>query len=243
MRAPRGGHEIMTRALCRSYRATDRNHWDINVIGALGASQQEQVFSTASVGPMLALTWRAGSGVWRLTWTPARLDLVFDARGYSEIVEQDVPTIEQTVHRVARNLGAIRGELGFSINRVALVVTGTAASSADLRPTEIVARSFFNAEIQASCEAGQVLDISGRVNNTVLWKPTADSSIALNCIDSGAANWGLRDGRDDTSLSCYLDINTSPKDAIDLSAEEIVAFFAYATNWATGRLNRLVKAR
>jgi hypothetical protein len=26
----------MTRALCRSYRATDRNHWDINVIGALG---------------------------------------------------------------------------------------------------------------------------------------------------------------------------------------------------------------
>jgi hypothetical protein len=39
MRAPRGGHEIMTRALCRSYRATDRNHWDINVIGALGPTR------------------------------------------------------------------------------------------------------------------------------------------------------------------------------------------------------------
>jgi hypothetical protein len=40
MRAPRGAHEIMTLALCRSCRANDRNHWDINVIGALGPGWQ-----------------------------------------------------------------------------------------------------------------------------------------------------------------------------------------------------------
>jgi hypothetical protein len=46
----------MTRALCRSYRATDRNHWDINVIGALDEltpGQREHVEDVLASG-MLA---------------------------------------------------------------------------------------------------------------------------------------------------------------------------------------------
>src|SRR5512132_4292652 len=51
MRAPRGEHEITTLAFCRSCRANDRNHWDINVIGALAVQhgQVETKFGNAKI--------------------------------------------------------------------------------------------------------------------------------------------------------------------------------------------------
>src|SRR5512132_4116116 len=92
MRAPRGGHEIMPLAFCRSCRVTDRNHWDINVIGALGSCSVPR--ERVPLGPraLFALTHVAAAAVSALVTyalmahDPTQNDTTADGRAASSMV-------------------------------------------------------------------------------------------------------------------------------------------------------------
>src|SRR5205823_3483802 len=44
-----------------------------------------QVPGQPAMPPVPSVRWTAASGIWKLAWTPLRIDLVFDALGFSQI--------------------------------------------------------------------------------------------------------------------------------------------------------------
>jgi hypothetical protein len=112
----------------------------------LKLGSREQALRGGAPVPLPVLLWKSGSGVWRLTWAPDRLDLYFDAAGFAQILEGDAskpPEFQDVIARVSSNL-AVAAKLSTRVvNRLALIWTGKSSCEGVRPATEIVARRFF----------------------------------------------------------------------------------------------------
>jgi hypothetical protein len=192
--------------------------------------------------------WSAGSGIWKLTWTPIRLDLVFDALGYADIIAGysdsplEPPTLRNVVDRVSLNLAESLKTSSRPVNRMALIVTGVASEEFAPKPSDTVAAKFFSAETQRLIASGEIFDVNARMNTIAhIELPLSNksmTSIRINQLETGASNWLLEDGKESVTLNWQLDVNTSPVEMEkgEYDKDAVSAFFEFAEKWISDRL-------
>ena len=213
----------------------------------LGRQEREEgvlLSQRAGAVPRPVITWKAGSGIWKLTWTPERLDLYFDAIGFQDVVTEKI-TLTQIKERVAQNLAEIVKWSSRRVNRLALIVTAKATPEDGEYPNKVVAKSFFNQEVIEKVDGGKILDLSGRLNYSDVWdlavSPGGSSPIRINKIETGASNWNYEGKEEQNSVAWQLDVNTSPVHAeeIGFGTEAVPAFLDLAERWISERLHRV----
>jgi hypothetical protein len=202
-------------------------------------------------GTMPSFIWGGGTGIWKMTWTPIRLDLTFDAGAFAEIEASvkgespTVPDLDLVIDRVAPNLGdALEKSTG--INRLALIFTGKSSASDGASPTKIVAKRFFNTATIESANTGQVRDLTGRVNWSADWKITtktgAQESTPVNRIEQATVSWNYDDESEYVSLTWQFDVNTSPAAKRSYGRAGVRDFQKDAAKWIADRLSTLENA-
>jgi hypothetical protein len=190
--------------------------------------------------PGQGLTWRGASGIWRLTCAPSRVDVVFEARAYADILESDslVP-VGAIASRIAVNLAGVPSLLGRGATRCALVVSTQTTLPEIQKGTVAVARSFLNEELNKLALSGDLVDTVGRTNLPARWHLAEHEAVAVNRMELGSANLVLTpDGSEHGVLAWQLDVNTSPSHVFNegLSAAAIVSFFKQAEYWISERM-------
>ena len=196
--------------------------------------QPEQSLVVVGTGASaVGLTWR--SGFWRLTWSPARIDVHFDARGHAEALESDVVSLTEARKRLTPNLVELPNVVG-QINRLALTVTGRATCSGRSQPSQIVAATFFNTELVAAAQRDKLFDASGRANHATAWDLGSAGEVRVNLIEAGTANWVLQNGVEQSSLTWQFDLNTHPQGEPNFASDSIAGFFERADMWIMQRL-------
>lgn len=201
----------------------------------LGKSQPEQSLVALPTGISAAgLTWR--SGFWRLAWSPARIDVHFDARGHAEALESDVVPLTEARKRLTPNLVELPNVVG-RINRLALTVAGRATCSGRSQPSQIVAATFFNDELVAAAQRAEMFDASGRANHATAWDLGSAGEVPVNRVEAGTANWMLQNGVEQSSLTWQFDLNTHPQgEPKNFAGDSITGFFERADTWIMQRL-------
>lgn len=82
-------------------------------------SQDGQLYSSPS------FTW-TGPSLWKLAWSPTRVDLHVDSAGYADIAGRLLP-LSWVIDRVAAQLAEGVSSLGATVTRFACAVTGEAS--------------------------------------------------------------------------------------------------------------------
>lgn len=202
---------------------------------------------TGSFAPTSTLTWRAGSGVWRLVWTVSRIDLHFDARGYAEVTETELVTLSDARKRVAANLADVPTLLGQRVNRLALIVTGQANGPrpGEPGPSDLVAATFFSNELRDAVKSGAVTDVIGRANHLIEWDLHQGTAVRVNRNETGTSTRAVRNGVEETNLLWQYDVNTFPANVSTLKfgSDAILTFFERAESWISERLSALQEVK
>jgi hypothetical protein len=222
----------------------------------LGSREDTTVVQRGTPLPQPMVTWKAGSGIWKLVWTPQRLDLYFDALGYQEIAGPIV-TIAEAKERVRQNLADVVAASTRGITRLALIVSAESSCHQGPQPSQLVAGRFFNTEIQTGVVDKNILDLTSRVNFADSWElrivPKEDTSVEIlsggghpgkmiavriNKIETATSNWKYEDGKEFTTLAWQIDVNTSVSGSEDRSFHPgaISEFLNRAEKWVSDRL-------
>lgn len=181
--------------------------------------------------------WRAGGGVWRLTWGGFRLDLHFDARAYAEVREERARTVAEVGERIMPSFLSAVSKIRSECTRLALIVYATDSCGDELtRPAEIVSRRFLK---DGAAEAGALSDLSVRINRPEIWN-LRGRDISVNRIETAAATWVMRAAAAETTLSWQLDVNTTPLES-PLTKDHISAFFDHGLRSTTAMLEEVTK--
>jgi len=221
----------------------------INLKLRLGQAELGQalvVQPTGSVVPGGVMSWKAGSGIWRVVLTPSRLDVHFDARGYADLMDEFVFVVD-VAQRIVRNLSEVPATLGQRVTRLALIVTGQAScAKGEPRPSHAVARTFFNQPVLDAEERGELADTVARTNRVATWHLREGAGgVRVNRNETGTGNVVIRGGTEETSLSWQWDVNTSGTlvAAANFEALDIAAFFHQAEAWVRERAEALQALR
>jgi hypothetical protein len=208
----------------------------------IGQAMVLQAGGNASQQPVVS--WRAGSGVWRVTWTPARLDVHFDARGYGEVTDQKID-LHQIRVRLTPNLAEVSTVLGQAVNRLAVIVTGQATTTeGSTRPSRFIAATFFREELEQQERRGELFDAIGRTNRVTNWELEPALKVRVNRNETGTANSVIRNGTEETNLTWQWDVNTSALETSkSFSPQAISAFFQQAESWIDERAKALQSIR
>jgi hypothetical protein len=221
---------------------------------SLGLTRLTRVDSEASfiVGdmglvPAQQTVWQAGGGIWKLLFQTNRLDLHFNAGEYTEIIgSDDPPSYDAVRERVIPILNQACTLLGKTIARIGIVYSGESSCRNRKSPAEIVARVFYNSDTINETAAGNILDISARINRFTQWSlPTASGSeteIRVNRIEEGQARWRVTAGHPDTTLHWRLDVNISPMEALEgvtFKNNVLDAFSNHAIDWMSERITHM----
>ncbi len=193
--------------------------------------------SRGALAPAATLTWKAGSGIWRLALSPTRLDLHFDARGYADVTESALESLQTVVRRVVPNLASVPGLLADTpIHRLALIAT-LQGSVVD-QPTDagFVADMFLNQDIRDEVRGGDVTDLTVKLNREIRWQ-LGDSDVPVNRIETATVQTVFRGATEDATLTWQLDANTTPRGSPHtFNEQQLSTFFHNAERWASSRL-------
>lgn len=168
--------------------------------------------------------WSSGSGIWRLEITDSRLDVHFDALGYSDIRES-MPALSEIVARVATPLSRAPSLVNERSKRVAVVLKG-AATGTTYGSQETITNHFLN----PAYTNPDTRDLHVRINRSANWDIGHGSPVAVNRIEF--AQIVLPKG-----LSWSFDANVVP-DELDgfLSEESMTKFFHKGAEWIAERM-------
>ena len=225
---------------------------DVSNLGLkFGKRRDEQVFAMGGDGslvPQPKVTWSMNTNPWQLDWTPQRIDVFFDARGYADTIEaEEVEPFSSIRDRVLPNLVNAAERLGVPIARVAAVITGEASCSSKKTPAQVVADIFFNENFQSKAQEEELQDVQARVNRVTKWQLDGveyeEAKIPVNRIEIGEAKCLFGPDDIDRSLRWQLDVNTSPQAITSavFSGKGINTFFEKAVDWVVERLANLDK--
>ena len=237
--------------------AEDLAHDEVNRLAEAVAAPVPDVaepvvaFSSSQVGSALAIQtgslvpqimWQGGASIWKLTFTSARLDLIFDARGHADVHGGAPLTLSAVSRRVSANFARAVSAAHFPVNRIVVIVAGEASTEGS-DAARLVARRFFRRELQEQADAGGLVEASGRTAERNKWRLSEKGEIATNCIEHGNATWMLEGRTPRTRLQWQLDINTAPDLTLDdktrFTQAEIGAFFEQAVTWVEAKLREL----
>jgi hypothetical protein len=192
------------------------------------------------------LSWTAASDVWRINWSPERLDATFNARGYAEVREADVASLQLVRRRLADNLLAACEITGQQVTRLAVVVTGE-TSCPDRNIQDVIAGLFFNEEIKKAAAQGTATDLIARTNLQDRW--TLDGRVGkceltVNRIQTLTAVALPRGKAVETYLTVQIDANSAASfrlgDAVDRAG--LLTFMERAEGWVSQRLKAMEAA-
>lgn len=205
-----------------------------------GPGQQETQLTQNGVTQ--TVTWAAGGGIWRLTCSHQRLDLFFDAKGYSDVAEGIVNvSVPAVCDRVAANLSLVPSLLSRRVTRAALILTTQANDGGPCAPLIVqAARSALNQQL--SSETTDAGDIAVRVNRMTAWT-LGGSQWTVNRIEAASIDIMFKQGGGvERLLTWQVDANTSPGNdpSQDLDQAAIIEFFTMARDWLQSRYTQLV---
>jgi hypothetical protein len=190
-------------------------------------------------------SWTAASGIWRVNWSPERIDAAFNARGYAEVRDSDeaVP-VTMARKRVVGNLLAACEAARQRVTRLVLIVNAE-SSCPDRNVQEVVASLFFDSEIQKAAKEGRAVDMMARTNIQDQWmlagRAGGAREVKVNRLQTLAAVGLFRGKETDTYLSVQLEANT----ALELNLADSVhssglgKFFELADTWVTEKLRAI----
>jgi len=175
-----------------------------------GTPQLETVL--LQTGAAQAFAWAAGGGIWRMTYSVQRLDLIFDAMGFSDISAEST-SVHSVCDRVSANLVALLPELtGLQrpVVRAAIVVTAQSSKNADGSLSVLRAiRSFLRDDVQDLGAPSEIDDVSVRLNRTTRWK-LDETDWRVNRIEAASVDVAFQSNGDvERVFSRQLDANTS----------------------------------
>jgi hypothetical protein len=190
----------------------------------IGMSLKSPAVATApAAGSAPLVQWAAG--VWRVVWTPQRIDLVFDALGYSEL--KGPISIEAVAQSLAGDLGRVPEHLGQHASRAALVVTGQ-RTAADPVATLKVAERLGSDEFLTAARGTGLPDLLVRANKLARWQ-LGPSLIDVNRIETSNAVSGPQVASPTHNLLTWqADFNTDSLHTEDLGADALTTFFTKA---------------
>lgn len=206
-----------------------------------GTPQIETIISPT--GPTQAVVWAAGGGIWRMSYSLQRLDLIFDAMGFSDISSEDI-SVHSVCERVSANLVealALLSTVQRPVVRAAIVLTAQASKDADGSAGVVRAlRSFLREDSQNLSVAGEIDDVSVRVNRTAQWQLDA-AQWRANRIEAASVDVAFKSNGDVERLfSWQLDANTSfadgqPQLTRQMNSTTLGTFLELARDWIAAR--------
>jgi hypothetical protein len=188
-----------------------------------------------------------GSGVWRMAWSPLRLDIHVDALQYADVASRPLP-LDSVIRRVTPGLISAARALsaaGLVANRlVAIQTVERMVPEGEVQATlGLVARQYFGPDVASAIEARAISDLGARVD----WggtEITAGESTPLHRIESVGTQLAFSGTSPQLTLRCQWDVNTSPaRGPGPLSEDSFEAFFLAASRWITSRVSYLQGGR
>lgn len=184
------------------------------------------------------VTWH-GSGVWRLVWSPIRLDVYVNARAFEDVAGRRL-TLEDAARRVLPGVIAASEHLpGVSAQRTLVVVTGEASRfDADVPPAVGVARRYLSQEKIAAAETGELPDVSVRADWETRWTLGAARDVSIHRIEHLGTATIFAGQERRVTVRAQWDANTSPLGPV-LSRDAFEPFAEQAVAWIGSRMGLL----
>ena len=180
------------------------------------------------------VTWTGG--IWRLSFSPLRVDLVADALAYFDVATKEL-VLDTVRKRVADNLATMANELDAEVSRFALIVNVEASRETMENPAVVVADTYFNDDIRAAVANEQTIEVTGRTNAAVSWELEKAGSIKVNRIEQLSSHEVYEAGAVSNRFRVLLDVNTSPWVSARLPPSALPRFYESACKWVDERLS------
>jgi hypothetical protein len=188
---------------------------------------------TANLAPVNATTWTAAGGVWRLIWTPLRLDIIVDVHALAA-VRDEAPSLIEIAHLLAPRFEAASSVLSVAPNRLAVIVAAESSCAGSRNAARLIADLYFNDTLKSAAGRGELLDLVARVNTrTPMPMPHEDGTIdvQVNRVETAVAKWNVPTRT--LSLAVQWDVNSAPEEAFSLRLvpARLMDFFVPAAEW------------
>ena len=186
------------------------------------------------------VTWT--SGVWRMVWSPLRMDVYADAHTYADVAEKPL-ALDAALARVLPGLVGAADELqaaGFVVHRLLLAVTGESMLAAGDRTVRAaVARRFLSEDVREATESGEALDVGARID----WGTQVDLGdglVPVHRVENVGTELTYNGTDPSVVLRAMWDVNTSPgRGTSALPTSSFAPFFTMAERWISERRARV----
>lgn len=180
------------------------------------------------------VTW--SSGVWRMVWSPLRLDVYADARMYADVAEKQL-SLDAAIARIVpglRDAARELNDLGFVAHRLVLVVSGERAVDRDA--VIAVAKRFLAPHVHEAAQKGEAWDVGARVDWGTRISLGDDGEVPVHRLETIGTELSYTGTETNLVLRAHWDVNTSPqRGASPLRVESFPLFFAEAARWISER--------
>ena len=192
-----------------------------------------------SVNSAPVVVW--DQGVWKMVWTPLRLDIFMNALSYYDITGTFLDP-SKVGSRVVCPLADVVNKLKLRVSRLAMIVSGLSSKHRINDPTLFVTKKFDSGEIKA----GNVQDISVRWNDlgsleVKQHKSDHTREIEVNRIETYSSEWRYEGKKVVGEFMWQTDVNSSPVSgsSILFDGKFFSEFFGFAFVWTKSRWDLL----
>ncbi len=206
------------------------------------ATVEDSIVATAGQTVQVpTVTW--SSGVWRMVWSPLRLDVYADARTYADVAEKPL-ALDAALARILPGLQGAAGQLrdlGFVVHRLVLVVSGERALEAgDPKSVAVVAEQFLASSVRDAAAKGDAWDVGARVDWGTHVDLGEDGLVPVHRIETVGTELSYTGAEPNLVLRAQWDVNTSPQRGTSaLRPESFRTFFTAAARWISDRRSRV----
>jgi hypothetical protein len=190
-----------------------------------------------------SVTWT--SGLWRMVWSPLRLDVYADARAYADVAERALD-LRAVVRRLSSGFRGAAAELngfGFVVNRLVVVVTGEQTLTPnDPASMRLVTDRLLASHIRDAAGRGEVADAGARVDWRTRFSLPEEGAVPVHRIETIGTELTFTGTSENLILRAQWDVNTSPiRGTAPLRPESFEAFYDAAAAWIIERRSALEK--
>lgn len=202
----------------------------------------EEVMVGVQGNPVSTVSWV--SGVWRLTWSPGRLDVHFDGRGYRDVAERSL-ALADAWQRIVGPLEAASQALGAEgviTHRLALVAGGEA--SADQHRGNAVrwaAQRCLSDALCTEADNGALKDVATRIDFGGSF-PLVEGDVQVHRLEAVNSVMEFKESKPAYLFSAQWDISTSPiRGAKPIDTGSFAPFFRQGSEWIASRSSDLLE--
>lgn len=183
------------------------------------------------------ISW--GAGVWRMVWSPLRLDVYADAVQYLSVADRPL-SLDAARQRLAPGLTRAAehiATLGFTVHRLVAVVTAEAAEDVSKTAAlERIADRYYGDTIRRAVRERQVIDLGTRIDHGGSFELPGGTT-PVHRIENVGTTINFSGASPVLTTHVVLDVNTSPVRGVTaVPLEAFDPFFGAACTWMSERL-------